>query len=95
MLDHVSSFKGEAKKVRKSVENELYLMALNGSGFDVYVNLMNLRQWRIFVIFLKNGAGFISLKIIIAYVDENKEFVKLFILNVGEFISTVFEKNSP
>ena len=46
MLDHVLSFKGEPKKVRKKiVENNLYLIAHNGSGFDSYVVLNNLPQW--------------------------------------------------
>ena len=39
MLDHVLSFKGEPKKVKnKNVENNLYLIAHNGSGFDSYVD---------------------------------------------------------
>ena len=45
MLDHVLSFKGEPKKVKyKIVENKLYLIAHNGSGFDSYVVLNNLPQ---------------------------------------------------
>ena len=45
MSDHVSSFKGEAKKVNnKIVEHNLYLIAHNGSGFDSYVELKNLTQ---------------------------------------------------
>ena len=42
MLDHLLSFKGEAKKIRKKiVENNLYLLAHNGSGFDSYIVLNN------------------------------------------------------
>ena len=64
MLDHVLSFKGEAKKVNnKIVENNLFLMAHNGRGFDSYGVLNNLPQWRSIVDFLKNGAGTVSLKI--------------------------------
>ena len=45
MLDHVFSFKGEAKKVNnKIVDNILFMIALNGSGFDSFVVLNNLPQ---------------------------------------------------
>ena len=47
MLAHVLLFKGEAKKViNKIVEYTFYLIAHNGSGFDSYVVLNNLHQWR-------------------------------------------------
>ena len=74
ILDHVLSFKGEPKKVRnKIVENNLYLIAHNGSGFDSYVVLNNLPQWRNVVELIKNGAGIISLKIFNGYVDPVKK----------------------
>ena len=61
-LDHVLSFKGEPKKVRiKIVEYNLYLIAHNGSGFDSYVVLYNLPQWRSLVKLIKNGAGIVAL----------------------------------
>ena len=64
MLDHVLSFKGELKKVKnKIVENNLYLIAHSVSGFDSYVLLNNLTQWRSVVKLIKNGAGIISLKV--------------------------------
>ena len=45
MLDHVLSFKGEPKKVKnKIVENIRYLIAHNGSGFASYVVLNTLPQ---------------------------------------------------
>ena len=74
MLDHVSSFKGEPKKVKnKIVEYNLYLIAHNGSGFDSYVVLNNLPRWRSVVNPIKNGAGIISLKIFNGYVDPVKK----------------------
>ena len=70
MLDHVLSFKGEPKKVKnKIVEYNLYLIAHNGSGFDSYVVLNNLPQWRSVVKLIKNGRGIVSLKIFNGYVD--------------------------
>ena len=74
MLDHVLSFKGEPKKINnRNVENILYLVVHNGSGFDSYVVLNNLPQWQSIVDFIKNGAGIVYLKIFNGYVDENKK----------------------
>ena len=74
MLDHVLSFKGEPKKVKnKIVEYNLYLIAHNGSGFDSYVVLNNLLQWRNVVKLIENGRVIVSLKIFNGYVDENKK----------------------
>ena len=47
MLDHVLSFQGESKKIKtKIVEYNVYLTAQKWSGFDSYVVLNNLPQWR-------------------------------------------------
>ena len=74
MLDHVLSFKGEPKKIKnKIVEYNLYLIAHNGSGFDSYVELNNLPQWRNVVKLIKNGRCIVSSKIFNGYVDENKK----------------------
>ena len=74
MLDHVLSFKGEPKKVKnKVVEYNLYLIAHNGSGFDSYVVLNKLLQWRNVVKLIKNGRGIVFSKIFNGYVDENKK----------------------
>ena len=73
MLDHVLSFKGKAEKVYlKIVEFNLYLIAHDGSGFDSYVVLNNLPQWRILVNLKENGVGTVTLKIFYGYVDEKK-----------------------
>ena len=67
MLDHVLLFKGEPKKVKsKIVEYNLFLIAHNGSGFDSYVVLNNLPQWRSVV-------KLISLRMFNGYVDEKKK----------------------
>ena len=87
MLDHVLSFKGEPKKVKnKIVEYNLYLIAHNGSGFDSYVVLNNLPQWRSIVKLIKIGAGVVSLKIFNGYVDQNQKYLNMYISDVEEFI---------
>ena len=76
MLDHVSSFKGEAIKVKnKIVEYNIYLIAHNGSGFDSYVVINNLPQRRSVVILNKKGAGIISFKFFNGYVDEKNSSI--------------------
>ena len=63
-LDHVFSFKEEARKVRKKiVEDNLFLIAHNGSGFDSFIVFNNLPQWRSVVDLFTNGAGIVSLEI--------------------------------
>ena len=57
----------------KIVEYNLYLIAHNGSGFDSYVVLNNLPQWRSVVKLIKNRRGIVSLKIFNGYVDQNKK----------------------
>ena len=50
-----------------------FLVAHNGSGFEKYIVLNNLPQGRCAVNLIKNGAGIVSLKIFIGYVDQNKK----------------------
>ena len=70
LLDYVLQFKGEAKRVNKKiVDYSFYLIAHKGSGFDSYVVLNNLPQWRTVVNLNKNGACINSLKIFNCYVD--------------------------
>ena len=67
-LDHILSFKGETKKVNNKIfENNLYLIAHNGSGFDSYVVLNKLPQGRSFVNLIKNGSGIVSFIIFNGY----------------------------
>ena len=49
------------------------MIAHNGSGFDSYVVLNNLPQWRSVVKLIKNGAGIVSLKLFNGYVDPVKK----------------------
>ena len=73
MLDHVLQFEGEPKKVQNKIVNfDLYILAHNGSGFDSYVVLNNLPQWRKVVNLIKNGSGIVSHKIFNGYEDEEK-----------------------
>ena len=73
MLDYVLQYKGEPKRINnKIVKYNLYLLAHKGSGFDSYVVLNNLPQWRT-VKLIKNGSGIVSLKIFNGYVDQNKK----------------------
>ena len=62
--------KEKVKKVKnKLVEYNRYLKAHNGSGFDSYVVITNLPQWRSVVNLIKNGAGIVSLKTFSGYID--------------------------
>ena len=49
------------------------MIAHNGSGFDGYVVLNNLPQWRSVDKLNENGAGIVSLNIFNGYVDQNKK----------------------
>ena len=55
------------------MEYNLYLIADNRSGFDSYVVLNNLPQWRRIVKPVKNGRGTISVKIFNGNIDEKKK----------------------
>ena len=89
MLDLVLSFKGEPKKVKnKFVEYNPYLIAHNGTGFDSYVVLNNLPQWRSIVEVIKNGRGIVSLKIFNVYVDQSEKYLEMYISDVEECILT-------
>ena len=73
MLDYVSHFKREPKKLNiKIVNYNLYLFARKGSGFDRYVVLNNLPLWRTVVSLIKNGSGIVSPKAFNSYADQNK-----------------------
>ena len=65
--------KENQKFKNKLVEYNLYLIAHNGSGFDSYVVLNIIPQWRSVVKIVKNGAGIISLKIFNSCVDQNEK----------------------
>ena len=83
MLDYVLQYKGDQKKIKnKIVKYNLYLIAHKGSGFDSYVVLNKLPQWRT-VKLIKNGSGIVSLKIFNGYVDQNKKLPQYVHLRCG------------
>ena len=75
--------KENRKKLKKIVEYNLYLIAHNGSGFDSYVVLNNLPQWRSVVKLIKNGRSFVSLKIFNVYVDPVKKIAQYVYFKCG------------
>ena len=94
MLDYVLQFKGAGKKPNKKIVNYTSCkLALNGSGFDNYVVLKYLPQWRTVVTLIKNGSGFVSLKIYNGYVDENKKFPQYDHLKCGRVHIYISMKN--
>ena len=83
MLDYVLQYKGEPKRIiNKIVKYNLYLRAHKGSGFDSYVVLNNLPQWRT-VKLIKNGSGILSLKLFNGYVDQNRKIPQYVHLRCG------------
>ena len=62
------------------------MIAHNGSGFDSFIVLNNLPQWRSVVKLIKNGAVIISLKISNSYIDEKKKNPQYVHPDVGEFM---------
>ena len=73
-LDFCLKLKGEERKVKnKIVEYNLQLHAHNGSGFDTWIILNNLRCDKHIVgdINSKNGKGIIELKVFNGYIEKN------------------------
>ena len=58
------------------------MIAHKGSGFDSYVVLNNLPQWRTFKL-IKNGSGIVSLQIFNGYVDPVKKIPQYVHLRCG------------
>ena len=70
------------------------MVAHNGSGFDNFVVLFLLPQWRSVVKLTKNGAGLISNKIFNGYVDQNKKLPQYVLFRCGRVhINESFIKN--
>ena len=74
-LDYLLKFKGEERKVNnKIVEYNLQLHAHNGSGFDTWIILNNLRcDKHIVGDIIKNGKGIIELKIFNGLIYKNNK----------------------
>ena len=93
MLDYVLKFIGELKTIQnKIVKFNLYLIAHNGSGFDSYVVLNNLTQWKTIVTLIKNGTGFVSLKNLTVIETLLKRFLNMFILDADYYILKIHQK---
>ena len=74
MLDYVLQFKEVIEIVINGiVKYILYLLAHKRSGFDSYVVLNNLLQWRTVVGLIRNGLVIVSLKILHGYIDPVKK----------------------
>ena len=83
-LDYVLKFKGEAKRINNKTDKyNLYLIAHKRSGFDSYVVLNNLNQWRTVVSLIKNGSGIVSLNIFSGYVDPFEKLPQYFHFGCG------------
>ena len=83
MLDYVLQYKREPKRINNTIViYNLYLIAHKGSGFDSYVVINNLPQWRT-VRLIKNGSGIVSLEIFNGYVDQNKKIPQYCHLRCG------------
>ena len=74
-LDYLLKFKGEERKVNnKIVEYNLQMHAHNGSGFDTWIILNNLRcDKHIVGDIIKNGKGIIELKIFNGLIYKNNK----------------------
>ena len=94
-IDHVLSIKGRIRKVQsKIVENNLYVRAHNGSGFDSYVVLSSLPHKASVDKLNKNGAGIFSPKIFNGYAEENKKLPQYVHFRCGKvLINSIMETN--
>ena len=80
-LDFCLKLKGEERKVKnKIVEYNLQLHAHNGSGFDTWIILNNLRcDKHIVGDIIKNGKGIIELKVFNGYIYKNNKQIPQYI----------------
>ena len=80
-LDFCLKLKGEERKVKnKIVEYNLQLHAHNGSSFDTWIILNNLRcDKHIVGDIIKNGKGIIEKKIFNGYIEKNKKQIPQYV----------------
>ena len=62
----------------KKINYILYLIAHKGSGFDSYIVVNNLPQWRTNVNLIKNGVGIVSVKVFNGYIDQTEKILNMF-----------------
>ena len=82
-LDYCLKLKGEERKTinNKIVENNLQMHAHNGSGFDTWLILNNLRcDKHIVGDIIKNGKGIISMKIFNGYIYNGKKQIPQYLI---------------
>ena len=79
--DYFLKLKGEERKVKnKIVGYEIQLHAHNGSGFDTWVILNNLRCDKHIVDIIKNGKGIISLKVFNGLIYRNNKQIPQYLI---------------
>ena len=73
LLEYVLQLKREPKRDKnKIIENNIHILAYIGSGFDSYVVLNILLQWKTVASLMKSGLAIVSLKMFNGFVDQNK-----------------------
>ena len=82
----------EQLKSKKKFEQNLWLIAHNGSGFDSYVVLNNLRQWRIVVNLIKTELLLFFWKNLMVMFIKTKKILNMLILDVEEFVLKIVWK---
>ena len=81
VLDYCLKLRRDEKKLNNRVISyNLQLHAHNGSGFDTWIILNNLRCDRHIVDIIKNGKGIISLKIFNGYIEKNKKQIPQYLI---------------
>ena len=81
VLDFCLRFRGEERPVKnKIVEYNLQLHAHNGSGFDTWIILNNLRCDKHIVDIIKNGKGIISFKMFNGYIEKKKKQIPQYLI---------------
>ena len=79
--DYLLKLKGEERKVNNEiVEYNLQMHAHNGSGFDTWIILNNLRCDKLISNIIKNGKGIIKLKVFNGLTYKNKKQIPQYLI---------------
>ena len=79
-LDYCLKLKGEVKLKNKIISYNLQMHAHNGSGFDTWIILNNLRCDKHIVDIIKNGKGIISLKVFNGLIYKNNKQIPQYLI---------------
>ena len=80
-LDYLLKLKGEERKVNnKIVEYNLQMHAHNGSGFDTWIILNNLRCDKLISNIIKNGKGINKLKVFNGLIYKNNKQIPQYLI---------------